>query len=253
MCARARPRRPASRSWCATSRPGETFGVAKAIGLQRYPATATAVDDSVVLAWPSGTWPRLVEEFPALATNTLQTVGARLQETHTRVVEMSTEQVEKRIAHALLRLVKQSGRKVDHGIEIDFPISRQDIAQMTGTTLHTVSRTLSAWEGKGLVESSRQKIVVREPHKLFMLAEENPEAGRRSRHNGFARGAQRGQELVAVDAVFLAGVVHRVKRRNRAADAPHPEIQEDPDGRRPRRHDLANDVVKSNGHACLHP
>lgn len=154
---------------------GETFGVAKAIGLQRYPATATAVDDSVVLAWPSAIWPRLVEQFPTLATSTLQTVGARLQETHTRVVEMSTEQVEKRIAHALLRLVKQSGRKVEHGVEIDFPISRQDIAQMTGTTLHTVSRTLSAWEGRGLIESGRQKIVVREPHRLFMLAEENPE------------------------------------------------------------------------------
>lgn len=156
---------------------GETLGVAKAIGLQSYPATATAVDDSVVLAWPSGTWQRLVEKFPLLAANTLQTVGARLQETHTRVVEMSTEQVEKRIAHALLRLVNQSGRKVEHGVEIDFPISRQDIAQMTGTTLHTVSRTLSAWETKGLVESSRQKIVVREPHKLFMLAEGHPEAG----------------------------------------------------------------------------
>jgi CRP/FNR family transcriptional regulator, nitrogen oxide reductase regulator len=156
---------------------GETFGVAKAIGLQRYPATATAVDDSIVLAWPSGGWPRLVEKFPALASNTLQVVGARLQETHSRVIEMSTQQVEQRIAHALLRLVKQSGRKVEHGLEIDFPISRQDIAQMTGTTLHTVSRTLRAWETKGLVESSRQKIVIREPHKLFMLAEETSGAG----------------------------------------------------------------------------
>jgi CRP/FNR family transcriptional regulator, nitrogen oxide reductase regulator len=153
---------------------GETFGVAMAIGLQRYPATATAVDDSVVLAWPSASWPRLVEKFPALATNTLHTVGGRLQETHTRVVEMSTQQVEQRIAHALLRLAKQSGRKVEHGVEIDFPISRQDIAQMTGTTLHTVSRILSSWEQRGLVESGRQRIVLREPHKLFMLAETVP-------------------------------------------------------------------------------
>ena len=152
--------------------PGETFGVAIAIGLQRYPATATAVDDSVVLAWPSTAWPRLVARFPALATNTLQTVGSRLQETHTRVIEMSTQQVEQRIAHALLRLAKQSGRKVEHGVEIDFPISRQDIAQMTGTTLHTVSRTLSGWEQRGLIESGRQRIVLREPHKLFVLAEE---------------------------------------------------------------------------------
>jgi CRP-like cAMP-binding protein len=151
---------------------GETFGVATAMGLQRYPATVTAVDDSVVLAWPSGTWPRLVTQFPALATNTLQTVGTRLQETHTRVVEMSTEQVERRIAHALLRLAKQSGRQVATGVEIDFPISRQDIAQMTGTTLHTVSRTLAAWEAKGLIEGGRQRIVLREPHKLFVLAEQ---------------------------------------------------------------------------------
>lgn len=157
--------------------PGETFGVATAIGLQVYPATATAVDDSVVLAWPSASWPRLVAKFPALAANTLQTVGSRLQETHTRVVEMSTQQVEQRVAHALLRLAKQSGRKVEHGIEIDFPISRQDIAQMTGTTLHTVSRILSGWEERGLVESGRQRIVLREPHKLFVLAETVPGEG----------------------------------------------------------------------------
>jgi CRP-like cAMP-binding protein len=56
-------------------------------------------------------------------------------------------------------------------VQIDFPISRQDIAEMTGTTLHTVSRILSASEEQGLVESGRQRITVRDPHKLFMLAE----------------------------------------------------------------------------------
>jgi CRP-like cAMP-binding protein len=157
--------------------PGETFGLAMAIGLQNYPATATAVDESVVLAWPTGAWPRLVAKYPALATNTLQTVGSRLQETHTRVIEMSTQQVEQRIAHALLRLAKQSGRKLDHGIEIDFPISRQDIAQMTGTTLHTVSRILSGWEQLGLVESGRQRIILREPHKIVLLAEQGTNEG----------------------------------------------------------------------------
>jgi CRP-like cAMP-binding protein len=118
-----------------------------------------------------------VEKFPALAVNTLQTVGSRLQESHTRVVEMSTQQVEQRIAHALLRLAKQSGRKVERGVEIDFPISRQDIAQMTGTTLHTVSRTLSGWEQRGLIESGRQRIVLREPHRLMVLADETPGEG----------------------------------------------------------------------------
>jgi len=152
--------------------PGEIFGVAPAIGLTAYPATATAVDDSIVLAWPSAAWPRLVAQHPALATNTLQTVGSRLQESHTRVMEMSTQQVERRIAHALLRLAKQAGRKVERGVAIDFPISRQDIAEMTGTTLHTVSRTLSAWEQDGLIESGRQRVTLRDPHKLFGLAQD---------------------------------------------------------------------------------
>ena len=154
--------------------PGELFGVAMAIGLSKYPATATAVDDSVVLAWPSASWPRLVAQHPSLASSTLQTVGHRLQESHTRIIEMSTQQVERRVAHALLRLARQAGRKVEQGVEIDFPISRQDIAEMTGTTLHTVSRTLSGWEQQGLIESSRQRIVLRDPHKLFQLAEQTP-------------------------------------------------------------------------------
>jgi CRP-like cAMP-binding protein len=152
--------------------PGETFGVAVAIGLSAYPATATAVDDSLVLAWPSSAWPRLVEKYPALAAKTLQTVGERLQESHKRIIEMSSEQVERRVARTLLRLVQQAGRKTEKGIEIDFPISRQDIAEMTGTTLHSVSRTLSGWEGQGVVEGGRQRIVVCDPHKLAEIADE---------------------------------------------------------------------------------
>src|SRR6188508_937964 len=151
--------------------PGEIFGVAKAMGLTKYPATATAVDDSVVLAWPSAACPPLVAQHPALAANALQTVGSRLQEAHTRVVEMSTEQVERRVAHALLRLAKQAGRRVEEGVQIDFPISRQDVAEMTGTTLHTVSRIISAWEEQGWVDGGRQRIVIRNPHRLFIVAE----------------------------------------------------------------------------------
>nr|WP_256515193.1 Crp/Fnr family transcriptional regulator [Alsobacter ponti] len=151
--------------------PGELFGIAVQMGRASYPASALAVVDSVALVWPSSAWPTLLARAPGLAGAALHTVGSRLADAHTRVVEMSTEEVERRVAHALLRLVKQSGRKVETGIQIDFPISRQDVAEMTGTTLHTVSRILSAWEDQGLVEGGRQRIVVRDPHRLFMLAE----------------------------------------------------------------------------------
>ena len=151
--------------------PGELMGIATALGRTTYPASAMAAVDCVVLAWPSSLWSEFASAYPAFGASTYQTVGNRLQDAHTRVVEMSTEHVDQRVAHALLKLVNQTGRKTEEGLMIDFPISRQDIAEMTGTTLHTVSRLMSAWEGKGLVRSGRQKVTVVEPHRLLMLAE----------------------------------------------------------------------------------
>ncbi|WP_322414406.1 Crp/Fnr family transcriptional regulator [Mesorhizobium huakuii] len=151
--------------------PGELMGIATALGRTTYPASAIAAVDCVVLAWPSTLWSEFASAYPSFGASTYQTVGNRLQDAHTRVVEMSTEHVDRRVAHALLKLVNQTGRKTEEGLMIDFPISRQDIAEMTGTTLHTVSRLMSAWEGKGLVRSGRQKVTVVEPHRLLMLAE----------------------------------------------------------------------------------
>jgi CRP-like cAMP-binding protein len=73
-------------------------------------------------------------------------------------------------AHALIKLVDQAGKKTDEGQLIDFPISRQDISEMTGTTLHTVSRLLSAWEQVGLAKNGRKKVFVVNHPRLIAIA-----------------------------------------------------------------------------------
>ncbi len=151
--------------------PGDIFGFAKALQRDDYPGTPTAAAESVVICWPTEVWGLFVEQNPHLAVNAMQTIGQRLQEAHTRIREMATEEVERRVAHAVLRLIEQAGKTESAGIRIDFQISRQDIAEMTGTTLHTVSRILSAWEAKGLVEGGRQKLLVRDAAGLRILAE----------------------------------------------------------------------------------
>lgn len=151
--------------------PGDLFGIAKALQRTDYPGTATAAVDSAALAWPMAYWSQFVESSAPLAVSALQTVGQRLQDSHSRIREMATEEVERRVAHAVLRLVQQSGRKEADGLRIDFPISKQDIAEMTGTTLHTVSRILTLWESKGLVKGGRQKLLVTDPHGLMRLAD----------------------------------------------------------------------------------
>lgn len=151
--------------------PGELMGIAQALGQGAYPGTATAVIDCVVLAWPGTMWSQFAAAYPSFGTNTYKTVGERLQDTQMQVVEMATKQVEQRVAHALLRLINQRGRKTQDGIAVDFPITRQDIAEMTGTTLHSVSRLMTAWEEKGLVKGGRRKVTVVDPHGLMVLAQ----------------------------------------------------------------------------------
>ena len=124
-----------------------------------------------MLSWPMNLWSEFLERYPMLAVSAMQTVGGRLLEAQQRLRELSTEEVERRVAHAVLRLANQSGRREAGGVRIDFPISKQDIAEMTGTTLHTVSRILTAWEAAGLVEGGRQKLLVRDPHALVLLGD----------------------------------------------------------------------------------
>jgi CRP-like cAMP-binding protein len=150
---------------------GQLFGIAQALGRDTYPATAMTAAESIALSWPMRLWQGFVSDYDGFATETYRTVGNRVGEMNTRIVELATQRVEQRVANALLRLVNQTGRKVEDGIEIDFPITRQDLSELTGTTLHTVSRLLSAWEKDGLVKSRRKRIAVSDPHALVVLSQ----------------------------------------------------------------------------------
>jgi CRP-like cAMP-binding protein len=152
--------------------PGDIYGIAKALNREDYPATATALVDSVTLAWDMAVWDEFMERHPAFARNVMQMMGQRIEEAHTRLKEMATQDVEHRVAHAVLRLVSQSGRKVEEGVLVDFPITRQEIAEVSGTTLHSVSRVLSAWENAGRVVVGRQKVIVCDLERLSRIAEE---------------------------------------------------------------------------------
>lgn len=150
---------------------GQLLGIAKAFGRDTYPATAMTATESIVLSWPTRLWDSFVTDYEGFSTETYKTVGNRLEEMHNRVVEMATQQVEQRVANALLRLINQTGRKMPDGIEIDFPITRQDLSELTATTLHTVSRLMSAWEKRGLVQSKRKRITVTNPHALVEISQ----------------------------------------------------------------------------------
>lgn len=155
--------------------PGDLAGHVSMFCNTPYPATPIAMTESIVLTWTPQDFTSLMARHPALAIAIIRNMAKAIENAHTRLRETATERVERRIAHALLRLIKQSGRRTESGIEISFPITRHDIALMTRATLYTVSRTLSAWEQRGIVNGGRRHLVIRAPHTLMQIAEEEEE------------------------------------------------------------------------------
>ena len=151
---------------------GDPFGGVAAFGGGAYPVSAEAVTDVTALEWPGPVMASLMETYPKLAINAVRFVAARLHELQVQYRQLATEKVERRVARALLRLGEQAGRRTEAGILIDLPLSREDIAQMTGTTLYTVSRIISRFEADSLVEAGRQHIVIRDPQALTSIADD---------------------------------------------------------------------------------
>lgn len=154
--------------------PGEAFAVIAVLSEMDYPVSAQAAEDSLTLSWGRKAMRALMLQHPKLALNALEVLSRRTREFQDRIRELATERVERRIARALLRLARQTGRRMEEGVLIEMSLSRQDLAEMTGTTLYTVSRTLSQWESDGLIKSGREQVTILYPHGLVIIAEDLP-------------------------------------------------------------------------------
>jgi len=153
--------------------PGQTYGgIALLNPRAGYPATAQAVEDSSALAWDTAHLRQLVENEPSISLNVMSLMHGYISELQERQKALVTDRVDQRIARVLLKLAAQSGTKIDEGVLIDLPITRQDIAEMSGTTLYTVSRTLNEWNRGGLLEIGRERVVICEPHQLVSIADD---------------------------------------------------------------------------------
>jgi CRP-like cAMP-binding protein len=153
--------------------PGQTFGgIALLKPEAGYPVTAQCMENSRAMAWNTAQLRELALIEPSISLNTMQLMHGYITELQEREQALVTERVDRRIARVLLKLAAQSGKKVEEGVLIDLPLTRQDVAEMSGTTLYTVSRTLNEWERDGLLMIGREMVVIREPHGLVRLADD---------------------------------------------------------------------------------
>jgi CRP-like cAMP-binding protein len=137
-----------------------------------YPATAQALEPSTALAIESSFLKEMMQTRPYLNVGLMQLMTGYIMEMQERYRELATERVERRIALTVLRLAAQVGRRLEEDKPtVELPLSRQEIAEAAGTTLFTVSRVLAAWERRGLVETGRERVVIRNPHGLVQISD----------------------------------------------------------------------------------
>lgn len=152
--------------------PGEFFGSLSALGDAEYPDTAQAQTEVCVLGIGSEEFRSILKDLPAVALAVLDLVAERLKEAHERVRQLSAHPAEQRIAYALLKLAEKLGQEREVGLLIQAPLSRDDLAQMTGTTTETASRVMSRFQKDGLIRAGRQWVAIADRAGLETIAGE---------------------------------------------------------------------------------
>jgi CRP/FNR family transcriptional regulator, nitrogen oxide reductase regulator len=136
-----------------------------------HTCSARAMEHCRTLVWEYQRLQALLNQYPQLRKNISRILATRLQELEERFREVATERVAKRLALTLLRLLKTVGKPSREGIQVS--LTREELAQMTGTTLFTISRVLSRWAEQGFVQPMRESVVVNDPRRLELVSDEN--------------------------------------------------------------------------------
>lgn len=151
-------------------RPGEVIAAVALIQDGRYPVTAVAAEPCTVALWSAATLREWVARHPVLHANIMAAMAMHMKDALSQGRELATSKVPQRMASMLLRLADRHGSDAPDGLLIDQPLSREQIAEMTGTTLFTVSRTLSEWQSAGILSTRKRHLVVHDRARLAAIA-----------------------------------------------------------------------------------
>lgn len=149
--------------------PGELFGAVAALQNRPYPASALAAEDTVVWCLPGSLARDLCQKYPALRSAILEEITARLRSAHDRLRSVALERVEQRLARMLLTLSDKIGRTKEGVTALS--VTRQELADMIGTTVETTIRITSRWQSQGIIGSSRHEIRLTDLAALKSIAE----------------------------------------------------------------------------------
>jgi len=146
---------------------GEVFGAVAVLNGFPYPANAVAMEDSEILKIPRNSLMRLLDRFPDMLYSIMQELGERIKDSHETARNIALEKVGSRIAALLIKMSEQMGQDVPDGRAISIKLTKQDIAEMVGTTVETAIRTMSKFKRQGLIEEREGLIIIKDKAALL--------------------------------------------------------------------------------------
>jgi len=150
---------------------GQIIGEVGVLAGGTYPATAQAMEPTRTLSLARQAYVQLLQEHPSLAWSLIEELGRRIQAAHETIRSLAVEKVERRIARLLLRLAAAAGERRGDILELSVPLTRQEIADMTGTAVETAIRAMSKLRRLGLVDSKHGLIRILRAHQLVLFAD----------------------------------------------------------------------------------
>ncbi len=145
--------------------PAECIALIAVMRNMNYPLTAKAMEDCTLLAWRGLDFRHEIELYPVLGLNAMDIVANKFLHVQQLYLDVNHLSVEQRIAKAVLRLEESAHLTAERSIKI----SRQQLAEMTSSTIYTVSRTLAQWEKLGWLSSERNRILLHQKAALVQL------------------------------------------------------------------------------------
>jgi CRP/FNR family transcriptional regulator len=152
---------------------GDPLGAVAVYESAPFPATAVALEPADCLVIPRRDFFGLLEAHPSLVRSLLVGLTHRLIELTRRLTELTGGRVESRFARLFLKLGAEMGRKDAErgGLVVAMPLSRQELADLTGTTIETAIRIMSRWNKDHVLRTERDGFVILDPETLRSLAE----------------------------------------------------------------------------------
>ncbi len=146
--------------------PGEVFAEVLLFNPGPYPATAVALEDSVIGIIKNNDLENVVAGNARIALHIIRVMSKKLLHAQMKIKTLALSDTFSRTAHVLIRLSQQYGRAVAGGVEIDLDMTRQDLANLIGTTRETVSRVLNAMRKDKVLRFADQKIIIADEKRL---------------------------------------------------------------------------------------